>query len=87
MEKAIDPHAPEALGEHMAQQQPEEFSTRNPQKNGVTLVVLAAKGHLTFVIRENVFFWQDTAIQITPQVDQRRFPCAHGFAIHHPFAG
>ena len=57
MEEAKIAYPSKTLGQHMAEQDPEQLTTGNGLEDGVALVVLGAKGHLSIALRENVLLW------------------------------
>lgn len=84
MEKAVVATAPQALGQDVTQQQPQEV---RPGQGAGFLgagVVGIAEGHLTVRVAQDVLLRQHPAIEIAAKVDQRLVPVADWLAVDHP---
>jgi hypothetical protein len=85
MQKAEVAGAPKAFGQHMLQNQPQEFWPR--QRSGLHLfgfAVLVAKSHQTIPASHNILFLDHALIKIPPQIDQRLVAAADGLDIYYP---
>ena len=71
VEQAVVAGAPEALGQHMAQQHPQELRAGQALDQHRTAVVADAKGDQAIAIAEDVLLGQHTAVEVAPQVHQR----------------
>ncbi len=88
VEEAEIARAPQALGQDMAQQQPQELCAR--ERSGLhppALAVLVAVGHLTVIAREDVLLADHAAVEIAGEIDQGLVAGADVLAIDHPFFG
>lgn len=66
MQQAVVPGAPEALGQHMAQQHPQEVRPRHALDLLRTAVVADAIGDQSIAITEDVFLKEHTAVEVAP---------------------
>ena len=71
MEQAVVAGAPEALGQHMAQQHPQELRPGQALDLLRTAVVADAKGDQAIAIAEDVLLGEHTAVEVAPQIHQR----------------
>jgi hypothetical protein len=71
MEQAVVAGAPEALGQHMAQQHPQEVRAGQVLEQHHTAVVADAKGDQAIAIAEDVLLGEHTAVELASQVHQR----------------
>ena len=71
VEQAVVAGAPEAFGQHMAQQHPQELRPGQALDHHRTAVVADAKGDQAIAIAEDVLLGDHTAVEVAPQVHQR----------------
>jgi len=80
--------APEALGQDMLEQQPEEGGAGERSRfAAASFAVAVAKGDLAVVAGEDVLFLEHAPVQIAAQIDQSLFPGADVLAVHDPLPG
>ena len=85
MQEAVVPSAAEALGQDMAQEEPEEVGTG--ERAGVQLAglaVLIPEGHFASFAGEDVLLLEHAAVQIAAEVDQCLFAGTDGGAVDDP---
>lgn len=88
MQKAEVARAPEALGQDMSENQPEELGAG--QCSGAHLsgfAVLITKSHLTVPAGNNVLLLDDAFIKIAPKINQRLVAAADRLDVDDPFFG
>ena len=74
VQQPVIPHSPEAPGQHMLEQQPEELPAWHGLDHLLSLVGLDSKGNLPIFVRKDIFFWQDVTIQIAAKIGEGFFP-------------
>ena len=78
----------EASGQHMLQDQPKELGTGDGTGfHLLGLGLLITEGHLSILADQDVFFLNDTPIEIAPEIDQCLFTAPDRLAINDPFFG
>ena len=88
VQKAEVAGAPEALGQDMLEQQPQEGSAGEGAGFGAAgFAVAIAEGDLAVVAGEDVFLLEDAAVPIAAQIDQGLFARADVLAVDDPLVG
>jgi len=88
VQETIIPCPPEALGQHMLEDPPEEPDDWLGQGVPVTRVaVLILQAHLLPIVVQDVLFPQHAPVKVAGQIGERLFTLAHVFALGNPFFG
>ncbi len=87
MEESVVARTPEALGQHMLQQQPEKVGARERSGFRRTLVVRIAEGHLTVAHGDDVVLAQHATIEVFAKIGDGLVATADMFAVDHPLFG
>jgi len=89
MQEAVVPRPPKALGQDMLQDQVQEVGAGQRADLGFSaLAVAVAEADLAAAVviaGEEVGLADHTAIEVTPQIDQRLLAVADALAVDHPF--
>ncbi len=85
MQKAVVARPPEALGQHVLQDQVQEGRAAYGAHHALAgLAVPIAETHLAVLAGEDVLFLNHAPIQIAAQIDQGLLAVAHALAVDHP---
>ncbi len=86
MEESKIPCSSESSGQNMLKNQPEELRAwKRSCEHIFALTILVSKCHLTIFASDDIFFLNDSFVEIATEIDQCFFAIADKFAIGNPY--